>query len=190
MTHRPTLAACRLLRFVGRVLVFAACVASVRAAPVTREYDLKAVFLYNFAMFVEWPKEARPPPGKPLVIGILGRDPFGRVLEDVVAGEVLGGNSLAVRRYTTPEAAAECHILYISESETPHLPQILAFLHGKPVLTVADMAHFAESGAIITFSTGTRVQLHINKAAAEAAGLNISSKLLRVAIMVEPSSPP
>jgi len=151
---------------------------------------LEAVFLYNFTTFVEWPKEVRPPPGKPIIIGILGRDPFGSVLDEVVAGESLNGNPLVVRRYRTPEAALECQILFISASEAAHLPQILDLLRGKPVLTVADMPRFAEAGGIITFATGTRVQLNINAGAAHQAGLNISSKLLRVATLVGPAPPP
>jgi hypothetical protein len=59
--------------------------ASLRAQS-SREYDLKAVFLYNFATFVEWPESVRPPAGQPIIIGILGRDPFGTVLDEVVAG--------------------------------------------------------------------------------------------------------
>jgi len=171
-------------------LVLAVLLAGPAAAQSSREYDLKAVFLYNFATFVEWPKEARPAAGQPIVIGILGRDPFGTVLDDVVAGEKLDDHPLAVRRCRTPEEAVGCHILFISASEAARLPQILELLRGKPVLTVADMPRFAETGGIITFSTGARVQLHINARAAHQAGLAISSKLMRVATMVGPPPAP
>ncbi len=186
----PPSALPRFIRWGRTVLLLGGFGAALVAQQQSREYDLKAVFLYNFASFVEWPKAARPPAGQPVVIGILGRDPFGAVLDNVVAGEILDGHPLVVRRYATPEAAAECHILYISASETKRLPQILETLRGKPVLTVADMPRFAESDAIITFSTGTRVQLHINTAAAQKAGLTISAKLLRVATIVGSASSP
>jgi hypothetical protein len=173
-----------------RGLALAVSLAGPLAAQATREYDLKAVFLYNFTTFVEWPKEARPAPGKPFIIGVLGRDPFGAVLDGVVAGESLNGTPLEVRRYRTAETARECQILFISSSEAAHLPQILDTLRGRPVLTVADMPRFSESGGIIAFSTGTRVQLHINAEAARQAGLSISSKLMRVATLVGQPPPP
>jgi hypothetical protein len=177
----------------SRWTAFAALVfglaAELEAQP-SREYDLKAVFLYNFAMFVEWPKEARPPAGQPIIIGVLGRDPFGRVLDEVVGNEVLNGNPLAVRRYRTPQEARECHILFISASEQEDLPRILSVLRGRPILTVADMTRFVASDAIITFTTGKRVQLHINPAAAQQAGIAISAKLLRVSTVVDPIHQP
>jgi hypothetical protein len=165
-------------------LALGVALAASLAAQSSREYDLKAVFLYNFATFVEWPEEVRPPAGKPIIIGILGRDPFGAVLDKVVAGEVLNTNPLEVRRYRTLEETGGCHILFICASEAGRLPEILAAFRGKPVLTVADHPRAAESGVIITFATTTRIQLQVNAVAAEQAGLNISSKLLRVATVV------
>lgn len=160
-------------------------------AQASREYDIKAVFLYNFVAFVEWPAAARPGPGAPIIIGILGRDPFGAVLDEVVAGEKLKGHPLEVRRYRTPEAALEAHILYISTSETWRLGEILRVLRSRPVLTVADVPQTAlASEAIITFSTGNRVELRVNPAAAQQAGLSISSKLLRVATVSGPGATP
>jgi hypothetical protein len=179
----------RFPRWVGLVALACGLTAPLAAQP-SREYDLKAVFLYNFAMFVEWPKDARPPPGQPIVIGVLGRDPFGAVLDEVVADEILKGNPIEVRRYGKPEEAKGCHILFISPSETANLARILATLRDQPVLTVADMARFAASDAIITFTTDTRVQLHINPAAARKARLVISAKLLRVSTVVEPARRP
>jgi hypothetical protein len=192
MSPRPSLPVGRGPRFprwVGLVVLACGLAVSVAAQP-SREYDLKAVFLYNFVMFVEWPKEARPPPGRPIVIGVLGRDPFGRVLDEVVANEILKGNPIEVRRYDRPEQAKGCHILFISASETANLSRILGELQGLPVLTVADMSRFAASDAIITFTTDTRVQLHINPVAAQKARLVISAKLMRVSTVVDASPHP
>jgi hypothetical protein len=158
-------------------------------AQASREYDLKAVFLFNFATFVEWPKEALPE-GRPFVIGILGRDPFGTALDEVVAGEKIGQSPLEVRRCRSVEEARECQIVFISSSEAARLPAILADLRSRPVLTVADMGHFLEAGGIIAFSTEARIQLHVNPAAARRAGLAISSKLLRVAKVVDAMAVP
>jgi hypothetical protein len=154
------------------------------AAQASREYDLKAVFLYNFVTFVDWPKGAVPG-GQPFVIGILGQDPFGRALDEVVAGEKFNGLPLQLRRCRTVEEARSCHILFISGSEAARLPAILQELRGRPVLTVADGPQFLEAGGMIAFSTEARIQLHISPAAAQRAGLQVSSKLLRVAKVVE-----
>ncbi|HWA28758.1 MAG TPA: YfiR family protein [Lacunisphaera sp.] len=187
MTFRPSTAWS--LRPAAAALL-ALVLAGSLAAQRSREYDLKAVFLFNFTTFVEWPEDARPKPGQPLIIGILGRDPFGRVLDDVVAGEKLQDNPLQVRRYRTVEAAQEAQVLYISSSEAERMPQILHFLRDKPVLTVADMPHAAGTEAVISFATGNHIQLQVNPAAAQRAGLNISSKLLRVATLVGQNAVP
>jgi hypothetical protein len=172
-------------------LLVAACLAgALPAQQRSREYDLKAVFLFNFATFVEWPEAARPPANEPLVIGILGRDPFGPALDEIVAGEKLNGHPLQVRRCRTPDEARGCHILFISASEAPRATEILEALKGQPVLTVGDMPRFLEMGGVIAFSTDARLQLHVNAPAARQAGLSISSKLLRVATVVGDIGPP
>lgn len=158
-------------------------------AQVSREYDVKAVFLFNFVTFVEWPKGALAD-GKPFVIGILGQDPFGATLDEVVAGEKVRQSPLQVRRCRSVEEARDCHIVFISSSEASRLPAILRQLGPLPVLTVGEMKQFAEGGGIIAFSTEDRVQLSVNAAAARRAGLSISSKLLRVAKVVEEKAAP
>jgi hypothetical protein len=170
------------LRWLSWLLAFA--LAAPLAAQSSREYDLKAVFLFNFVTFVEWPPAARPDKG-PFIIGVLGHDPFGATLDDVIAGEKIRESPLQVRRCRTVEEALECHILFISSSEAGRLPSIMRRLQGRPILTVADMPNFLESGGVIGFSTQGRIQLHINVPAAQRAGLVVSSKLLRVAKVVE-----
>lgn len=170
-------------------LALALGLAGTLGAQPSREYDLKAVFLYNFVTFVEWPKGALPE-GKPFVIGVLGQDPFGRALDEVVAGEKFRQAPLQVRRCRTVEEARQCQIVFISSSEAARLPAIMKELRAHPVLTVADMSQFLEAGGIIAFSTDNRVQLNINPAAARRAGLSISSKLLRVAKVVDEKAAP
>lgn len=150
-----------------------------------REYQVKAVFLFNFAQFVEWPPEAFAEPQAPLVIGILGTDPFGQSLDDVVRDEMIGLHPLLVRRYSQAEEIDACHILFISESETKQLTTILARLKGRHILTVSDANGFAKRGVMIRFyGDRNRIRLRINLAAAQAARLTISSKLLRPAEIV------
>lgn len=161
----------------------------VHGQPASREYDLKAVFLYNFAIFVEWPASALPAPEAPFVIGILGEDPFGSALDEVVAGERVKGRPLTVRRCRSLEEATGCHILFISASERERLDEVLAAVRNRPILTVGDMPRFVESGGVIGFTTAQRLQLHVNASAARAAQLTISSKLLRVATVREFAPP-
>jgi hypothetical protein len=157
-------------------------------AQVSREYDLKAVFLYNLASFIQWPESAFAGPDDPFVIGIVGSDPFGGVLEQIVAGEYVGKRPFAIRRFRRVSEVAGCHLLFISASEARWVPNILARLRGQPVLTVADVPAFAENGGMVGFSTARdQLLLHVNPAAVHDAALAVSSKLLEVAQVVDDS---
>jgi len=156
-------------------------------SPRASEYQLKAVFLFNFVQFVEWPPPATATPEArlPLLIGILGDDPFGPVLDETVRGERLGARPIQIRRYRQVSDIAECDILFISRSERERVPEILSALKNRRVLTVSDGDSFANRGGMIQFITDkNRIRLRINLEAAQAAGLTISSKLLGVAEVV------
>ena len=153
----------------------------------SREHQVKAVFLFNFAQFVEWPPQAFPEARTPLVIGILGEDPFGAYLDEVVGGEKVNNRPLTVQRYRRVEEIKTCHVLFISRSEADRLERILANLKDRSILTVADTDGFARRGVMIRFSTEkNKTHLKINLEAAKAANLSISSKLLRPAEIVTP----
>jgi len=170
------------------LLVPAAHLGAQAARP--SEYQVKAVFLFNFAQFVDWPPEALPDADTPLVIGVLGEDPFGGLLDQTVGGERLGGRPFQVRRYQSVDEVKACHILFISRSEGDRPEAILAGLKRRPILTVSDADAFAKHGGMIRFVTDqNRIRLQINLAAAEAGHLRISSKLLRVAEIVTPAGP-
>lgn len=161
-----------------------------RAVPtsgLTHEYDLKAAFLFNFAHFVEWPQRVFANASTPITIGILGDDPFGGSLDEIVAHETVGQRKLVVRRYRTVDQVEDCHILFISPSETKRLDLVLGRLGHRSVLTVGDTGDFASRSGMIGFQVvQRRLRLRINLAAANAAGLTISSKLLRQAEIVGP----
>lgn len=147
--------------------------------------QVEAVYLFNFSQFVEWPPESFPEGRSPLVIGVLGNDPFGQTLDEVVQGESVNGRALAVQRFQRIEDVADCHILFISRSERDQLRQILEHLKGRSILTVSDMDEFANAGGMIRFvNVENKIRLRINVDAARAAGLTISSKLLRPAQIV------
>jgi hypothetical protein len=160
--------------------------AAPAAAQVTREYDLKAVFLYNLASFVEWPVTAFSGPDAPFIIGVLGQDPFGAVLDGIVANEYVDKHPFVVRRFRRGEDVSECHLLFVAESESRRLPEVLRSLRGRPVLTVGDRPGFIEAGGMIGFATrADHLQLFVNRTAVHAAQLVVSSKLLEVAQVVE-----
>jgi hypothetical protein len=156
----------------------------------TLEYRVKAVFLFNFAQFVDWPAAAFPDSQAPVVIGVLGDDPFGALLEETVRGETLAGRPFEVRRYHRADEIKTCHILFISQSEADRLEEILAGLKRRPILTVGDGEGFSLQGGMVRFVTDkNRVRLRINLDAAQAADLTISSKLLRSAEIVSSRKP-
>ena len=149
------------------------------------EYQVKAVFLFNFAQFVDWPAQAFPASDTPLVICVLGSDPFGDALDQTVRDERLGGRPFQVRRYRSVDEITACHILFISRREGARPEGILAGLKQRPILTVSDADGFAERGGMIRFVTDrNRIRLQLNLAATEAAHLTVSSKLLRVAEII------
>lgn len=176
------------LRAAAVALLLAACL--LRAGPASAAPtapQVEAVFLFYFTQFVAWPPGAFAGAHAPIVIGVLGEDPFSGALEQAVAGERVNGRPIVVRRVHDVTDAAGCHVLYISASEALRLPQILAALKGRNVLTVSDLDHFAQSGGMIRFLLRDQhVRLRINAPAARAAGLTLSSKLLRAAAPAAP----
>lgn len=144
------------------------------------EYEVKAAFLFNFAQFVKWPSA-----GGQMTIGILGDDPFGGALEKTVQGESVDGRKLTIRRARKAEDLKNCQIVFIANSEGGHLNAILSTLAGTNVLTVGDLDGFVKQGGAIGFiSSGEKVRFEINTAAAQRAGLSISSRLLKLASRV------
>ena len=176
-----------LLRITAAALLVCAARLGAQAAKAS-EAQVKAVFLFNFAQFVDWPPEAVPDSQAPLVIGILGSDPFGDFLDATVRGEHRGARPFAVRRYQRVDDITRCDILFISRPVGDRPEEILARLKNRPILTVSDAERFAERGGMIRFVTDrSRIRLQINPEPAEAARLTISSKLLRVAEVITPT---
>ncbi len=161
-------------------------VAWAAAEEPTREYRIKAAFIYNFAKFTRWPAGSFADAEAPLDFCIYGEDPFGGAL-DAIAGRTIRGRQVAVRRIATIEASTGCHLLFISDSEAKRLTGILAVLNDRPVLTIADMPDFARAGGIINLKTTAddRLRFEINTGTARRAGLRFSSKLLSLAEITE-----
>jgi hypothetical protein len=157
--------------------------AQVAASEGPSEYEVKAAFLFNFAKYVEWPEGAFPGPADRIVICVLGENPFGTLLEDVVKDKKANGRELAVRETRSISAAAGCHIVFIAFSEQSRLEEILRRLGDHPVLTVSDGGALADRGVILGLTLSEdRVRFEVNLIAARRAGLKLSSQLLKVAI--------
>jgi hypothetical protein len=163
------------------VLVTTCSLAAKTLSAPPNEYQVKAALLFNFVKFVEWPPNAFADANTPFVIGVLGQDPFGSYLDDTVRGERWNGRPLVVQRYRSAGELKNCHVLFISRSESDRLDQILASLKYRKILTVTDAAG-DNGGVIIRFiNDGNRIRFKIDAQAAKTASLTISSKLLRLA---------
>lgn len=151
----------------------------------TPEYQLEAAFLFNFTQFVGWPAAAFQDAKSPLVIGVLGEDPFGSYLDDIVRGEVINGHPLIIERYRSAQDIRHCHILFIADSERLNFNAALLGLKGQYVMTVSNLEGFAHAGGVVRFRiVDSRLRFLINIDAAHEAQLVISSKLLRQADVI------
>ena len=169
------------------IALFALCSAQFSPALGQRpsEYQVKAAFLFNFPNFVEWPAEVLPDTSTTLTIGILGKDPFGGAFVPFV-GKAVRGRTLIVERSTRLQELPFCHILFICDSEEKYLPQILEHFRNRSVLTIGETKGFARAGVMINFVLHeNKVRLEINVEATERAGLKLSSKLLKLAQIVQ-----
>ncbi len=160
-------------------------------APDSSEYLIKAGFIYNFAKFVEWPSAAFAQPDSPIVIGVLGTDPFGSVLDRLVQDKKIGQRGFVVRRYKWGKDLKDlkdlrdCKILFVSASEKAHADEIIQLVKWLPILTVGETPGFAEHGGVIRFTVeDNRVRFEVNVDAAHQADLNISSRLLTLAKII------
>jgi YfiR/HmsC-like len=159
---------------------------SAADAEILAEYRIKAVFLFNFAQFVEWPPQAFLEPQAPFVIGIFGADPFGAELDSVIRGETVGQRHLSIARFRSLGELQHCNILYISRTEIVRLPQILATVAGRSILTVSDADDVEQSGVMIRLlNQRGHIRMQIDVGAAKRGNLLISSKLLRPAQIVD-----
>ena len=154
---------------------------AVAEQPAFSEYQVKAAFLYNFAKFIEWPDKALRG-DEPIIIGTLGDDPFGEVLDETLAGKKVGSHPLSVKRFSRIAALDRCHILFVADSEVARTAEILTRVGAAPTLTVGDTAGFAERGGMIGFVIEERrVRFDVNLKAVRDGGLKPSSQLLKVA---------
>jgi hypothetical protein len=149
------------------------------------EYQLKAAFLFNFAKFIDWPTTSFSSPQSPFVVCILGPDPFGQAMDEVFRDKMIDNRPVAIERFKTIAQVRQCHMVFVSQSESFHLAEIIEHLRGECVLLVGETDGFAEAGGVIQFAIEeNHVRFLINTDAAGRAGLKVSSKLLSLARVV------
>ena len=149
------------------------------------EYEVKAAWLLNFARFVDWPTNTFESPETPIVVGIAGKDPFGRLVEKAFKEKTVKGRSLIVKRLTADHELSRCHILFVSAAERRRFRDICGKIRAMPVLTVGETDGFLDEGGSINFVLKEKsVRFEINLQAAQAAGLKLEANLLKVAISV------
>lgn len=141
------------------------------------EYQIKAVYLFNFASFVEWPAQT----GPALAVCILGDDPFG-ASADKLEGRLVGNRKISVRRLRDPAAVGGCQVCFIARSAAAYLPRVLEAVQNGAVLTVADSEGLAQQGVMINMAlSADKIAFDVNVEAAKRANLNVSAKLLQLA---------
>lgn len=164
------------------LIVWLGTIAIAAAAPAmaeSPEYAVKAAFLFKFGAYVEWPVNTFATDKTPLVIGIVGGDPFGSALDSLATGRTIDGRPMEIVRSQLIDQMKDEQILFISQSEKEKMAKIAARLEGEKVLTVAE---FDDPNIIIQFVTeNDKVRFDINLDQANRVGLKLSSKLLSVA---------
>ncbi|HXQ35106.1 MAG TPA: YfiR family protein [Anaerolineales bacterium] len=153
------------------------------------EYLIKAGFIFNFAKFVDWPPTTFAQADSPIVIGILGTDPFGTIIDKIVQDKKVGARGFVVKRLKWGADLKElstCKILFVGASEKAHMDELVQIVRGLPILTVGETPGFAERGGVIRFVLeDNRVRFEVNVEAARQADLTISSRLLTLAKIIQ-----
>jgi phosphohistidine swiveling domain-containing protein len=175
-------------------MLFLACVShptgyavSQQGGVIDREYSIKGAFLYNFGRYVEWPAAAFADDHAPFVIGVLGTDPFGTVLDEITNSAKVDGRTVVAKRFATLDQYSPCHILFIPASTDAKVKaDALAKLQNKGVLVVGEEDGLVRQGAVVSFYIeNNKVRFEINVQTAKQQQLKVSSKLLSLAKIVD-----
>lgn len=154
-------------------------------AQVLSDYQVKAAYLYNFAKFIQWPAEAFASDQSPLLLCIVGEDPFGPSLDGIAQGKTINGHAFVVRRTTNLDDIKVCQIIFTGSSDKRKISAVLQRLKGSSTLAVGESRDFAGMGGGIQFYLeNDRVRFSINVDALQRAHLTASSKLLALAKIV------
>jgi hypothetical protein len=148
----------------------------------SKEDQIKAAYIFNFAKFTTWPASKFSEPGSPLIIGIFGEDPFGVLIDELVKGELVQGRPIEIKRYKDSDQISYCHVFYVHHSNNVDLEDIIRKLESLDVLTISDIDNFTEKGGIVKFfQDDGKMKFEINGQVVKNSRLMISSRLLRLA---------
>lgn len=158
---------------------------------ISRENQLKALFIYNFGTYIEWPGEVFTSEKSPFVIGVVGETGVDEHLRNIAATKTIGGRPISIETYATSRAAKPCQILFISHAVAKKDQQVeIASQTGHSILIVGESDGFAADGGCVNFFVeANKIRFEINLEAARKQQLKISSKLLTLAKLVGPGSP-
>jgi hypothetical protein len=174
--------------FFGVIACWLFLIASPRALAQkeeSAEYPVKLAFLYNFTKFVEWPADSFREPDGPLLICIVGHDPFSEILEGELRARNVGGHRVELRTFKPNDQLSVCQIVFVPATERLQVDRIVRSLKGASTLTVGETEGFAALGGMINLTVeANKVHFEVNRLAAERAGLKISSRLLSIAKIV------
>ncbi|MSQ47321.1 MAG: YfiR family protein [Deltaproteobacteria bacterium] len=149
------------------------------------EYELKAAFLYYFVKFVEWPATAFADSTTPLVLGVIGQDPFGGAF-DALDGKTVKNRTLKIKRLAATETQCGCQVLFISPSESGRAAEIARALAAAPILTIGDnLQNIGQQGVMVNFLlVENKIRLEVNTRATSRAKITISAQVLQMAKVV------
>lgn len=155
------------------------------ALPTPREYQVKAVYLFNFSKFMTWPDWVFNSPQAPIRICVLGKNPFDN-FDKLVRGKKIRRRPVVVQYLRDYRTANICHTLFVSKSEEGNQATILAYVQQYPIVTVSDIKRFVTRGGMIQFYIrDNKVRFMIDPQTVQRAGISASANLLRVATIVE-----
>ncbi len=165
------------------------CILPINAMSQTSDYDVKAVLLWRIAQFMEWPDQTKTiDESEFFVIAVIGKNPFGTILEDVYldVGQKIKNKKVKIRYFTEIDQIGQCHLLFISGSEEKRLDDILTHTKGKRILIVGDTKNFAKKGVHVNFITSKdKIKFELNESSVAAEGFNVDYHLRSIARVVD-----
>jgi hypothetical protein len=185
------------VRSTARILAFSALIVAfvpdrTASAPISSEYQVKTAYLYNFAKFIQWPEGTFTDTTEAIVIGIVGEDPFGNLLDEAISQRRAQGRPLRVERYHNLADIGHCHLLFVSRSEAKQQSELFRALADSNVVTIGESPDFTKEGGQVRFflSKSQTIKIEINRTAVHRAGIFISSRILKIARIYKPEDQP
>ncbi|NIA18913.1 MAG: DUF4154 domain-containing protein [Xanthomonadaceae bacterium] len=169
-------------------LALVACLATPAGAGLSgsQAAKIQAAFLVQFSKYISWPAQSFSSPKAPIIIGILGRDPFGSAINKISRSFKANGRSIEIIRLRQTAEAGKCHILFVAPDQLGMMPAITAAIAGNPVLLVSSTDSFLSRGGMINFIiVGTKIRFDINRKNSRKCNLRISATLLKIAHQVQ-----